>query len=111
MQDRGTKLKAMDDCTLCPRLCHADRNAGRKGACHEDSAVQLARAGLHMWEEPCISGIQGSGTVFFSGCSMGCVFCQNRPIASGQIGREVTIERLAEIFIELQEKMPPISTW
>ncbi|MCR1840451.1 radical SAM protein [Murimonas intestini] len=104
MQDWVTKSKAMDDCTLCPRRCHADRNAGRKGACHEDSAVQLARAGLHMWEEPCISGIQGSGTVFFSGCSMGCVFCQNRPIASGQIGREVTIERLAEIFIELQEK-------
>ena len=63
--------------SLCPRDCHVDRNAGKKGFCGEDKTVYLARAALHMWEEPCISGKKGSGAVFFSGCGLRCCFCQN----------------------------------
>jgi putative pyruvate formate lyase activating enzyme len=66
--------------------------------------IQAARAALHMWEEPCISGEEGSGTVFFSGCSLGCVYCQNHEIAIGDAGKEISLERLTEIFLELQEK-------
>ena len=66
--------------------------------------VMAARAALHIWEEPCISGEEGSGTVFFSGCSLGCVFCQNHEIALGDTGKEITVERLAEIYLELQAK-------
>ena len=92
----------MSDCTLCPRDCHIDRADGRKGYCRETDALVVARAALHLWEEPCISGEQGSGTVFFSGCPVGCVYCQNRPIARGLTGKEISIERLAEIYLELQ---------
>ena len=92
----------MSDCTLCPRDCHIDRAGGRKGYCRETDALVVARAALHLWEEPCISGEQGSGTVFFSGCPVGCVYCQNRPIARGLTGKEISIERLAEIYLELQ---------
>ena len=66
--------------------------------------VRVARAALHMWEEPCISGKEGSGAVFFAGCPLRCVFCQNREIALGKAGKAVSIERLAEIFLQLQEK-------
>lgn len=90
-------------CYLCPRKCGADRNV-HKGFCGMPDTVYVARAALHMWEEPCISGEEGSGTVFFTGCTLRCVFCQNYDIAAGSIGKEVTIKRLAEIFIELQEK-------
>ena len=85
-------------------MCGADRFSGKRGACGAGPSLVAARAALHMWEEPCISGTKGSGTVFFSGCSLGCVFCQNRPIAHMKAGREITIERLAEIFLELQDK-------
>lgn len=91
-------------CNLCPRECMADRAAGRTGFCLMDDKITLARAALHMWEEPCISGEQGSGTVFFSGCSLRCVYCQNAEIAAGTAGRKVSVERLAEIFLELQQK-------
>ena len=94
----------MSDCTLCPRECHADRLHGILGYCMEPAAVTAARAALHFWEEPCISGECGSGTVFFSGCNLRCVFCQNHEIARGKAGKEITVERLAEIFLELQEK-------
>ena len=96
--------KRMEDCTLCPRRCHANRNAGAVGYCGQTAHIRAARAALHYWEEPCISGVQGSGTVFFSGCALRCVFCQNRNIALGTVGRPVTPERLSEIFLELQEK-------
>lgn len=89
-------------CTLCPRNCGVDRKNGEKGICGQTAEVKVARAALHFWEEPCISGASGSGTVFFSGCSLHCVFCQNEPIANGAVGKEITIERLAEIFLELQ---------
>ena len=91
-------------CSLCPRECSVNRIEGRRGYCKEDGTIAIARAALHMWEEPCISGDRGSGTVFFSGCPMGCVFCQNREIASGAVGKKITISRLVEIFLELQEK-------
>lgn len=91
-------------CRLCPRECKVDRLHGKIGYCRVPSTLVVARAALHMWEEPCISGEEGSGTVFFSGCSMGCVFCQNREIAIGNTGKEITVERLATIFLELQEQ-------
>ena len=73
--------KLLKDCTLCPRNCHVDRTKGIKGYCRETEELVVARAALHMWEEPCISGEKGSGAVFFSGCAMGCVYCQNYNIA------------------------------
>ena len=91
-------------CALCPRECGADRNKGKLGFCSVGSELKLARAALHEWEEPCISGKNGSGTVFFSGCSLGCVYCQNRGISSGEVGREISVERLIEIFFELKDK-------
>ncbi len=94
----------MERCMLCPRACGVNRRRGRRGVCGQTAEIRAARAALHMWEEPCISGRKGSGTVFFSGCGLGCVFCQNAEIASGGAGKPVTEERLAEIFLELQEK-------
>lgn len=94
----------LKNCTLCPRSCNVDRTNGHRGYCKVTDELVVARAALHMWEEPCISGEKGSGTVFFSGCSMGCVFCQNHNIAKGLTGKKITIQRLAEIFIELQKK-------
>ncbi len=85
-------------CNLCPRECGADRDAGAKGYCQSDSRIYVARAALHRWEEPCISGKGGSGTVFFSGCNLRCVYCQNHEIASGGAGKPVTVERLEESF-------------
>ena len=92
-------------CTLCPRECNVNRREGNAGVCGvagED--IYLARAALHMWEEPCISGEEGSGTVFFSGCPLRCVYCQNYNIANAKTGKAVTKERLSEIFLELQGK-------
>ncbi|MCI6432710.1 MAG: radical SAM protein [Oliverpabstia sp.] len=97
-------VKENHSCTLCPRMCRVDRDSGQKGYCRMDSTVRGARAALHMWEEPCISGEKGSGAVFFSGCTLGCVFCQNRQIADGTCGKEISVERLSDIFLELQEK-------
>lgn len=91
------------ECTICPRKCGTDRMNGR-GYCSEGSTVRVARASLHMWEEPCISGRTGSGTVFFSGCPLKCVFCQNRKIVSGSRGRELTDRQLARLFLLLQDK-------
>lgn len=90
-------------CVLCPRQCGIDRANGR-GYCGESGQVRVARASLHMWEEPCISGKTGSGTVFFSGCPLKCVFCQNQKIASGDRGRMLTNEQLAGLFLLLQDK-------
>ena len=91
-------------CTLCPRRCGADRAAGRTGFCGAGSTLKAARAALHYWEEPCISGTRGSGTVFFSGCTLKCCFCQNYPISAEGLGREITVEHLAEIFLDLQSQ-------
>lgn len=97
-------MTASENCSLCPRECGADRLHGNVGYCKMDYQIRAARAALHMWEEPCISGTKGSGAVFFSGCSLRCCFCQNRDIAIGDCGKEISVERLAEIFLELQEK-------
>lgn len=91
-------------CQICPRTCKVNRENNKKGICRVSSKLKVARAALHFWEEPCISGTKGSGTVFFSGCSMHCVYCQNEDIAQGLIGKEIPKERLVEIFLELQEK-------
>lgn len=93
----------MNPCSLCPRECGADRTKD-KGYCGGGSEIMLARAALHFWEEPCISGARGSGTVFFSGCGLKCCYCQNHEISSGGVGKKVTPQRLADIFLELQDK-------
>lgn len=99
-----TIRKTMENCRLCPRNCGVNRLEGQRGFCGADAKIRAARAALHMWEEPCISGREGSGALFFSGCSLGCVFCQNRSISRGERGKEVSPERLAEIMLNLQEQ-------
>jgi putative pyruvate formate lyase activating enzyme len=94
----------LSKCTLCPRNCYSNRTIGEKGYCKVSDQLIVARAALHMWEEPCISGESGSGTVFFSGCALGCVYCQNYNIAKAITGKIITVERLAQIFLELQQK-------
>lgn len=93
----------MSICNICPRNCNVDRES-TKGFCGMYETVKISRAALHMWEEPCISGEKGSGTVFFSGCNMKCVFCQNKEISTDGFGKEISIDRLADIFLELQSK-------
>ena len=93
----------MSDCRLCPRQCGADR-AVSAGVCHMGSAVRVARAAPHYGEEPCISGERGSGAVFFAGCPLGCVYCQNYALSRGRIGETVSVERLAAIFAGLEAK-------
>lgn len=94
----------LSDCALCPRECHVNRNAGEIGYCGQTAGLAAARAALHFWEEPCLSGTKGSGTVFFSGCNLRCVYCQNHEIAHGLSGHKITVSRLSDIFLELQEK-------
>lgn len=89
---------------MCPRGCHVKRQDGERGYCGMTQDIVIARAALHFWEEPCISGSKGSGAVFFTGCPLRCVFCQNHKIAIGKVGKAVSIERLVEIFFELKEK-------
>ena len=95
-------IKSFESCTLCPRKCKVNRLAKEMGACHADAQMRAARAALHFWEEPCISGQEGSGAVFFSGCALGCVFCQNTDISRGQEGEVISIDRLAQICLNLQ---------
>ncbi|MDR1713401.1 MAG: radical SAM protein [Coriobacteriales bacterium] len=92
------------DCNLCPRRCGVNRANGERGVCGADDRLLVARAALHHWEEPPISGSRGSGTVFFSNCPLHCVYCQNAVIAAGQVGQVSSVERLAEIFAELAEQ-------
>ena len=91
-----------ESCLLCGRACGADRTRGERGYCGMSSETKLARAALHMWEEPIISGDRGSGTVFFSGCSLGCVFCQNRAISDGEVGKPLADSRIADVMLELE---------
>ncbi|MBQ8518902.1 MAG: radical SAM protein [Agathobacter sp.] len=91
-------------CELCPRGCKVNREEENIGVCKVPAKLKVARAALHFWEETCISGKHGSGAVFLSGCSMHCVYCQNKDIAQGTIGKEIPRERLLEIFLELQAK-------
>lgn len=97
-------IQYMDKCTLCPRNCKVNRNNNELGFCNMGSDLIVARAALHFWEEPIISGEKGSGTVFFSGCNLKCVFCQNYSISTNNFGKKISIERLSKIFLELQEQ-------
>ena len=97
-------LNLLDKCNLCPRSCNINRNDNELGFCKMGSDLVVARAALHFWEEPIISGDKGSGTVFFSGCNLKCVFCQNYQISTHNFGKKITTQRLSEIFLELQEQ-------
>ena len=97
-------MNKYENCLLCPRKCGINRRTGQTGVCGVSSEIKVARAALHYWEEPCISGKRGSGAVFFSGCSLHCVFCQNREISDGKEGKVISKERLSDLFIELAGK-------
>lgn len=98
-------MKRLKQCRICPGNCGVDRTAGVRGRCGADSTVWIARAALHLWEEPPISGRRGSGAVFFTHCALGCVFCQNRRISRREdVGKPVSVGRLVEIFHELAEQ-------
>ena len=97
-------MNKYENCLLCPRKCGINRCTGQTGVCGVSSEIKVARAALHYWEEPCISGKRGSGAVFFSGCSLHCVFCQNREISDGKAGKVISKERLSDIFMELADK-------
>ncbi len=94
--------KVNSSCMLCPRECGVDRSV-QVGRCHVGAEVVVARASLHMWEEPCISGENGSGTVFFTGCPLSCVYCQNRSISVGDNGVLLSVNELADVFLKLQD--------
>lgn len=97
-------MNKYENCLLCPRKCGINRRTGQTGVCGVSCEIKVARAALHYWEEPCISGKRGSGAVFFSGCSLHCVFCQNREISDGKEGKVISKERLSDIFMELADK-------
>ncbi|KYZ74981.1 radical SAM protein [Anaerosporomusa subterranea] len=91
-------------CQLCPRQCGVNRLVGQVGFCQAGNLPRLGLVSLHHWEEPCLSGTRGSGTVFFSHCNLRCLFCQNHAISQGTAGKEVSVERLADIFLEQQQR-------
>ena len=93
----------MTACNLCPHRCGVDRET-RRGFCGMGTAPRIARAALHFWEEPCISGARGSGAVFFSGCTLRCAYCQNHAISHEGQGRDISVQRLADIFRELEDQ-------
>lgn len=97
-------LEILEQCTICPHNCKINRKNGEVGRCKSKDTVKIALYSTHNFEEPCISGEKGSGTVFFSNCNLNCVFCQNYEISQEGKGTEITINRLAEIFLEQQEK-------
>ena len=94
----------LKNCTICPHKCGINRLEGNKGRCKCNDKLKIALASLHMYEEPCISGTNGSGTVFFSNCNLNCIYCQNYEISNLGKGKEITVEHLAEIFLKQQEK-------
>ena len=97
-------LELLKKCRLCPKNCGINRLEGELGFCKSSSSVKVAKASLHLWEEPCISGLNGSGTVFFSNCNLHCVFCQNHDISQKLVGKEISIEDLSNIFLAQQQK-------
>ena len=94
----------LDSCNLCPHNCKVNREKKNKGRCKCDDTLKIALASLHMFEEPCISGKNGSGTVFFTNCNLNCIYCQNYEISQLGKGKEITVDKLASIFISEQEK-------
>ena len=100
-----TELRqALSHCVLCPRMCGADRAAGQTGFCGCTEQVRIARAALHFYEEPCLSGTRGAGTVFFSGCTLRCIYCQNAQISRKPVGCTVSVPELSDIFLDLQSQ-------
>lgn len=99
-----SNLDILKNCNLCPRHCNVNRLDGKLGFCSASEKIRVAKVSKHFWEEPCISGTEGSGTVFFSNCNLKCVFCQNYKISTDGIGKDISIERLSEIFIEQQSR-------
>ncbi|MBR6689358.1 MAG: radical SAM protein [Clostridia bacterium] len=99
-----TSKEMLEKCMLCPHKCGVDRTNGKTGVCKATDKIKVALVSTHNYEEPCISGTKGSGTIFFTGCNLKCVYCQNYEISSGMFGKEITIERLAEIMIEQQAR-------
>lgn len=97
-------LDELKSCKLCPRNCSINRLKGELGFCGANNNIKVAKVSLHKWEEPCISGSRGSGTIFFSNCNLKCVFCQNHTISSENFGREISTERLSDIFLEQQKR-------
>lgn len=94
-----------DHCTLCPRNCGASRSSGKLGVCGMTDELRIARVGLHMWEEPCLSGTRGSGTIFFTGCNLGCIFCQNHQISTKELpGRVYSIDEFSDAMLSLQSQ-------
>ena len=92
----------LEKCELCPHKCRVNRIKGEIGRCKASANIKVALASVHNFEEPCISGTNGSGTVFFSNCNLGCIFCQNYKISSGGFGKEISIEKLADVFLKQQ---------
>ena len=95
-------MNTLRNCTLCPRNCHVNRYQ-KKGYCKASSKLKVSLASLHQWEEPFISGVNGSGTIFFSHCNLGCIYCQNKKIRDGY-GKEISIKRFSEILLEQQKR-------
>lgn len=96
-------LDKLKECTLCPRNCKVNRLEGKLGRCKASDKIKIALASIHKYEEPCISGRNGSGTIFFSNCNFNCIFCQNYEISQQGFGKEISIEELANTFIKQQE--------
>lgn len=97
-------MQELTSCSICPRHCQVNRNRQERGFCQAGANLKIGRAALHRWEEPCLSGTNGSGTIFFSYCNLQCIFCQNFEISSKHAGKEVSIERFVEICFELEQK-------
>ena len=100
-------MLSYQNCTLCPRRCGADRTNGQLGFCRHPDKIYAARAAAHYWEEPVISGSFGSGAVFFSGCTLKCLFCQNGVISQENLGKEISTAHLREIFLKTHRRRRP----
>ena len=98
------KMKELQKCEICPHRCKVNREIGNIGRCRCDNKIKIALASIHKFEEPCISGKNGSGTVFFTNCNLSCIYCKNYEISQLGKGKEISIEELAEIFLNLQDK-------
>lgn len=98
------ETRGLDRCMECPRRCGVNRLAGERGRCGAGATLEVGRAALHFWEEPPISGIDGSGTVFFGHCPLGCIYCQNHSLASGKAGKAVSIDEVAALMMDLQQQ-------
>ena len=97
-------MEELENCEICPHRCRVNRKKEQMGRCRCNDKIKIALASLHQYEEPCISGINGSGTIFFSNCNLNCMYCQNYEISQLGRGKEISIEELADIFINQQER-------